>query len=55
MDYLSVQQRKDALDDTIHRAVLRFEVEAETRVSEIKVIHRDGRCVSISTRLNIWH
>jgi hypothetical protein len=55
MDYLSIQQRKEALDNTICRAIVIFEKETETAITEITVHSLDKKCTSISTRMQTWH
>ena len=56
MDYLSVQQRREALDDRIWRAIRCFEKETEEAVSEITVHRLDGACTSILTKtIGVYH
>jgi len=54
MDYLSIQQRKAALDDLIYREVRRFEKDTGEVVSEVRVTHLDNRCTSVSVHTQLW-
>ena len=55
MDYLSIQERKQSLDDAIYRAIVSFEKETETAITEITVHSLDQKCTSVSTRMQTWH
>ena len=54
MDYLSIQQHKDALDDAIYRAVARFEKKTGRVITEIRISRLDDACTSVSTRMQEW-
>lgn len=54
MDCLSIQERKQALDDAIYRAIVIFEKETGLAVTEITVYSLDKKCTSVSTRAQIW-
>ena len=54
MDYLSIQQHKNALDDAIYRAVARFEKKTGRVIAEIRISHLDNNCTSVSTRMQEW-
>jgi hypothetical protein len=55
MDYLSTQQHKDAMDDTIYRAIAQFERETGAVITEIRISHLDDRCTSVSTRVEKYY
>lgn len=55
MDCLSIQERKQALDDAIYRAIVIFEKETGLAVTEITVHSLDKKCTSVFTRAQIWH
>ena len=55
MDCLSIQERKQALDDAIYRAIVSFEKDTETAITEITVHSLDKKCTSVSTRAQAWH
>lgn len=54
MDYLSVQQHKDAMDNAIYRAILHFEKETGMPVMEVIVNYLDEHCTSVTTRIRTW-
>jgi len=54
MDYLSIQQCKDALEHTIYRAIACFEKETNAIITEVRVSHIDDACTSVSTRMHQW-
>ena len=55
MDCLSIHERKRSLDDAIYRAIVSFEKETGTAVTEITVHSLDNKCTSVSTRTQTWH
>jgi len=60
LDHLSVNQRKEALDDAIYRAVIRFESETGFTILGVNVSRLDvgadkTTCTSVSTEVkNRW-
>lgn len=56
MDRLSVNQRKQSLDDAIHRAIIRFESETAFTILGVNVSRLDTGaektiCTSVSTEV----